>query len=61
MAQNSVGRPKINDEQMPARFTAGTLAKIDAALNDGETRSDLLRLAVERELKRRAKSPAKPT
>lgn len=48
-----MGRKKINDEQMPARFPAGTLARIDAVLADGEKRSDLLREAVERELKRR--------
>lgn len=49
----SVGRPKINHEQTPARFAAGTLAKIDAALRDGEARSDFIREAVERELGRR--------
>jgi hypothetical protein len=48
-----VGRPKINDEQTPARFPAGTLARIDAVLSDGEKRSDFIREAVERELKRR--------
>lgn len=50
-----VGRPKINDEQTPARFPAGTLARIDAACADREKRSDFIREAVERELKRRAK------
>ena len=49
----SVGRPKINDEQTPARFPGGTLARIDAALADKEKRSDFIREAVERELKRR--------
>lgn len=48
-----MGRKKINDEQTPARFPAGTLARIDSALDDGEKRSDLIREAVERELKRR--------
>lgn len=48
-----VGRKQINFEQTPARFPAGTLARIDAALDDGEKRSDLIREAVERELKRR--------
>jgi metal-responsive CopG/Arc/MetJ family transcriptional regulator len=48
-----MGRKKINDEQTPARFPAGTLARIDAVLEDGEKRSDLIRQAVERELKRR--------
>lgn len=50
-----VGRPKINDEQTPARFPAGTLAKIDAALKDREKRSDFIREAVERELERRGR------
>ena len=49
----SVGRPKINDEQTPGRFPAGTLARIDAACEEGEKRSDFIREAVERELKRR--------
>ena len=50
-----VGRKRINDEQTPARFPAGTLARIDAVLNSktNEKRSDLIREAVERELKRR--------
>lgn len=48
-----VGRPRINDEQTPARFPGGTLARIDAVLNEGEKRSDFIREAVERELKRR--------
>lgn len=38
---------------MPARLPAGTLARMDAVLDEGEKRSDLLREAVERELKRR--------
>ena len=49
----SVGRPKINDEQTPARFPSGTLARIDGALGEREKRSDFIREAVERELKRR--------
>jgi metal-responsive CopG/Arc/MetJ family transcriptional regulator len=51
-----VGRKKINDEQTPARFPAGTLARIDAVLANKEKRSDLIRAAVEAELKRREKS-----
>lgn len=50
----SVGRPKINEEQTPARFPAGTLEKIDATLAEKEKRSDFIREAVERELERRA-------
>jgi hypothetical protein len=50
-----VGRKRINDEQMPARFPKGTLARIDAVLDSktNEKRADLIREAVERELKRR--------
>jgi metal-responsive CopG/Arc/MetJ family transcriptional regulator len=47
------GRPQINHEQTPARFPEGTLERIDSALDEGENRSDLIREAVERELKRR--------
>lgn len=53
-----VGRVKINDEQTPARFPAGTLERIDALLADKEKRSDFIREAVEREIRRRSK--AKP-
>ncbi len=48
-----MGRKQINHEQTPARFPEGTLERIDAALKDGEKRSDLIREAVEKELKRR--------
>jgi hypothetical protein len=52
-----VGRKRINEpgEQTPARFPAGTLARMDAALDKSinEKRSDLIREAVDRELKRR--------
>ena len=51
-----VGRRRINQEQMPARFPAGTLARIDAVLDEGEKRADLLRKAVEREIERREKA-----
>lgn len=55
-----VGRVKINDEQTPARFPEGTLARIDAVLEGKEKRSDFIREAVERELTRRAKLKARP-
>ena len=38
---------------MPGRFPAGTIARMDAVLETGEKRADLLREAVERELRRR--------
>lgn len=50
-----VGRPKINEEQTPARLPAGTLARVDATLAPGEKRSDFIREAIERELKRRGR------
>jgi hypothetical protein len=50
-----VGRIRINDEQTPARFPEGTLARIDAVLSDKEKRSDFIREAIEKELKRREK------
>jgi metal-responsive CopG/Arc/MetJ family transcriptional regulator len=49
------GRPQINHEQTPARFPEGTLERIDNVLEEGENRSDLIRQAVERELKRRVR------
>lgn len=48
-----MARPQINFEQMPARFPKGTLRQIDRVLDEGETRSNLIREAVEREIKRR--------
>jgi metal-responsive CopG/Arc/MetJ family transcriptional regulator len=56
-----MGRKQINDEQMPARFPAGTLERMDAVLKERERRSELVRHAVERELRRRerSKSPRK--
>ncbi len=50
-----MGRKQINEEQMPARLPEGTLARIDATLEDKESRAGFLRTAVERELKRREK------
>ena len=48
-----MGRPKINDEQTPARFPKGTLERIETVLRDGENRSDFIRKSVETELKKR--------
>lgn len=48
-----MGRKKINEEQIPARLPGGTLERMDAVLADQEKRADLIREAVERELKRR--------
>jgi hypothetical protein len=48
-----VGRKRINDEATPARFPKGTLARLDALLDEKEKRSDFIREAVEREIRRR--------
>jgi len=54
-----VGRKKINDEQTPARFPAGTLDRIDRVLEPKEKRSDLIREAVDREISRRERKTGK--
>ena len=40
-------------EDMQARFPAGTFKRIEAVLHEDEDRTDFVREAVERELKRR--------
>jgi hypothetical protein len=47
------GRPRQWQEDMQARFPAGTFKRIKAALREDEDRTDFVREAVERELKRR--------
>lgn len=42
-------------EDMVARFAEGTFKRMDAALVESESRTDFIREAVERELKRRSK------
>lgn len=48
------GPPKTNFEAMAARFPKGTLARIDGVLRDEENRSEFIRAAVEREVRRRS-------
>jgi T5orf172 domain len=48
-----VGRPRLWAEDMQARFAEGTFARIDAVKGEKEDRTDFIREAVERELKRR--------
>lgn len=48
-----MGRKKRWAEDMVARFAAGTFARISKVLKPEEDRTDLVRDAVERELKRR--------
>jgi hypothetical protein len=50
---NKMGRTQINFEQIPARFPEGTKDRIRAVLAEGEKIADVIREAVERELKRR--------
>lgn len=48
-----MGRKKRWAEDMQARFAEGTFDRIEAVLIEGEDRTDFVREAVERELKRR--------
>lgn len=48
-----MGRKKLWSEDMQARFAEGTFARIDAVLDESEDRTDFVRAAVERELRRR--------
>lgn len=53
-----IGRPpgKWYPDVMQARLPKGTFARIAALLEEGEDRTDLVRLAVKRELWRREKA-----
>jgi hypothetical protein len=51
-----MGRKKRWAEDMQARFEEGTFERIEAVLQDGEDRTDFVRAAVERELKRRERA-----
>ena len=48
-----MGRKKLWDERILLPLTSEMLERLDASLADGETRLDLIREAIERELKRR--------
>jgi hypothetical protein len=48
-----MGRKKRWSEDMVARFVEGTFARMDAVRSEDEDRTDFIREAVERELKRR--------
>jgi hypothetical protein len=49
------GRPRRWHENMQARFEAGTHARIEAVLKDGETKVEFVNAAVIREIARREK------
>ena len=51
-----VGRKRINEEQVAARFRGGTLARIDVVLREKEIRAEFIRIAIERELERRERT-----
>ena len=53
MRNNHMGRKKMWAEDMQARFPEGTFERIEAVLDEEEDRTDFVRVAVERELKRR--------
>lgn len=48
-----MGRKKLWDERILLPLASDMLERLDAALEDGEARVDLIRAAIERELKRR--------
>ena len=48
-----MARAKLWSEDMQARFKKGTFKRIKAVLKEREERTDFVREAVERELKRR--------
>lgn len=48
-----MGRKKLWDERILLPLKAETLSRVDAALREDEARLDLIREAIERELKRR--------
>ncbi|MEY9493796.1 hypothetical protein ABIF33_002816 [Bradyrhizobium elkanii] len=53
-----MGRKRLWVEDMQSRFPKGTFARIEAVLKKDEDRTDFVREAVERELKRRKAPPA---
>jgi hypothetical protein len=55
-----MARPKKFVEDMVARFLAGTFARMDAVRGE-EDRADLVRDAVERELRRRERLSTNPS
>jgi len=54
-----VGRKMLWPDKIIAPLPAGSLRRIEAALREGEVKTDLIREAVERELERRESEPSK--
>jgi Arc/MetJ-type ribon-helix-helix transcriptional regulator len=53
-----MGRKKLWSENINLTLPEGAKARMDAALEEGEDRLDLIREAIERELKRRERKGA---
>lgn len=53
-----MGRPSMNVRATVVRLPHGVDTRIDAVLEPGEKRADLIRMAVEKELKRRERKAA---
>ena len=51
--QEQMPRPFLYEDVIIARFPAGTFKRMDHSLEKKEKRADLMRKAVEREIKRR--------
>ena len=51
-----MGRERRNHENLTARFPAGTLARIEAALRGREGKADFIRAAVAEKLERRERA-----
>lgn len=54
-----MGRPKLFDEQLRVPLPLGSIARIDATLEVGEPRLDLIREAIDKEVLRRMTLKAK--
>lgn len=54
-----MGRKKLWTERLQLPLADGTTDRIDALLRDGEVRLDLIREAIEREIKRREREARK--
>lgn len=54
-----VGRKKEFPERITLPMAEGTTARIDAAVREGEVRLDVIREAIDRELKRREREKPK--